>query len=299
MRFLLTGGCGVIGSHLCSLLISRGDEVVCIDNRSTGSIKNVEHLMNHPRFIFLNLNVATISSNGDNQYNCLIDEKKIDGIFHLASPTAPGDVCKLPEQTVAVNDAGTVKLMEFAKRKGAKLLFASSVKVLGDCPRVQPYIIGKREGERLCLENGFKIARLGSVYGPRMRVDDSRVIPVFITKSLKNETISVWNGGKQLDSFCYVDDIVKGLAKFMDSEHSGVIEFGSPIPTSIMSLAEIILGINGSKSEIITNENVLVVDECHKVPDISAARNYLRWQPETGLRVGITKTIEYYKEIMQ
>ena len=189
--------------------------------------------------------------------------------------------------------------MEFAKRKGAKLLFASSVKVLGDCPRVQPYIIGKREGEKLCLENGFKIARLGSVYGPNMRVDDSRVIPVFITKTLRNETISVWNGGRQLDSFCYVDDIVKGLAKFMDSEHSGVIELGNPVPTSIITLAEIILSINGSKSTVVTNENVLVVDECHKVPDISLARNYLRWQPETSLRVGITKTIEYYKEIMQ
>lgn len=299
MNYIVVGGCGFIGSHLCDGLIQQGDSVVCVDNRSTGQIENVAHLSSHRNFIFLNMNVASVCSNNNDVFSCFFTGRKIDGIFHLASPTAPKDVQRLQEETIAVNDYATQRLIEFAKRNDTKLLFASSVKVHGDCPRVQPYIKGKREGERLCLENRFKVARLGSVYGPRMRVDDSRVIPVFINKALRNETLSLWNGGTQLDSFCYVTDIVKGLIKFMESEHYGVIEFGSPKPTSIIELAKVVLSQNGSTSKIITTENVLVVDECHKVPDISIARNYLRWVPEISLQEGITKTTNYYKEIMQ
>lgn len=297
MNYICTGGAGFIGSHLCDALIERGDSVICVDNRSTGQIENVAHLMGHRNFMFLNLNVAAICSNGNDVFKCFITDKKIDGIFHLASPTAPKDVQRLPYETVAINDYATQRLIEFAKKNNAKFLFASSVKVLGDCPRVQPYIKGKREGERLCLENNLKVARLGSVYGPRMRVDDSRVIPVFINKSLRNETLSLWNGGAQLDSFCYVTDIVKGLIRFMESEHYGVIEFGSPAPTSIIELARVILSQNGSTSDIITSENILVVDECHKVPDISVAQNYLRWKPEISLQEGIAKTTQYYKNL--
>jgi UDP-glucuronate decarboxylase len=120
---------------------------------------------------------------------------------------------------------------------------------------------------------------------------------VFINKSLRNETLSLWNGGAQLDSFCYVTDIVDGLIRFMESEHYGVIEFGSPAPTSIIELARVILSQNGSTSDIITSENILVVDECHKVPDISVARNYLRWQPKISLQEGIAKTTQYYKTL--
>lgn len=299
MNYIVTGGAGFIGSHLCDALIQKGDRVVCVDNRSTGQIENVERLMKHERFVFLNLNVSEMVASGNNQYHCLMVGQKLDGIFHLASPTAPNDVQRLQDETIAVNDAATERLIRFAKANGAKFLFASSVKVHGDCPRVQPYIKGKRAGEKVCLENNVKVARLASVYGPRMRVDDSRVIPVFINKALRNETLSLWNGGAQLDSFCYVTDIVNALIRFMESEHYGVIEFGSPTAISIMELARVVLSQNGSTSGIMTSENILVVDECHKVPDISVAQNYLRWKPEISLQEGIAKTTEYYKEKMK
>lgn len=190
---------------------------------------------------------------------------------------------------------GTCKLLNLAERTGSKLLFVSSVKVCGECPRVTDYIFGKRMGEELCLNSGAKVARLASVYGPNMALDDSRVIPVFITKTLRKEPISLWNGGSQIDSFCYVDDIVRGLISFMDSRHIGVVEFGAPEGISIKQLSEKIMNQITSDIDVKTDEQILVVDECHKVVDITDAKKMLDWAPAISLDEGLSRTIEYFK----
>jgi nucleoside-diphosphate-sugar epimerase len=183
MKYLVTGGAGFIGSHLCDALIARNDEVVCLDNLLTGRASNVEHLK---EFYSFELVLGSVL-NGK-----VFD---VDGIFHLASPTAPADSNKYESETLGTNSIGTRRLTEMAKHNGAKFLFVSSVKVLGECPRVHAYIQGKRLGEQITLQRKGKIARLASVYGPRMRPDDSRVIPTFIARARRNDPLIVWNDG--------------------------------------------------------------------------------------------------------
>lgn len=282
MNILVAGGAGFIGSHLCARLLGDGHFVRCVDDLSTGDASNIGHLFDYPGFRFSNSGVA----------NCGWYDS--DAVFHLASPAAPGDINRLPVETLNSNVVGTAHLMRSVRT--SKFMFLSSMKVLGDCPRVAPYIHGKRYGEYLCLDSGAKVARLASVYGPRMRLDDSRVIPVFINKALAGEPLSVWNGGRQLDSFCYIDDMIEALVRFMDSDETGLIEFGHPEPVSIIDLARLIIELTGSDSEILTHENVLVVDECHKVPDLSVAKSKFGWSPQISLREGLEKTIRYVAE---
>lgn len=282
MNILVSGGAGFIGSHLCKRLLSDGHFVTCVDDLSTGDLSNIGHLFNEPGFRFSNSGVASCGWHD------------ADAVFHLASPAAPGDINRLPVETLNANVEGTAYLMRVTR--AAKFMFLSSMKVLGECPRVAPYIHGKRYGEYFCLETGAKVARLGSVYGPRMRLDDSRVIPVFIRKALAGEPLSVWNGGRQLDSFCYIDDMIEALVRFMDSDETGLVEFGHPEPVSIIDLARLIIELTDSDSEILTNENVLVVDECHKMPDLSAAKAKFGWSPQTSLKDGLEKTIKYVAE---
>jgi nucleoside-diphosphate-sugar epimerase len=284
MRYLVTGGAGFIGSHLCDALVDSGHDVTCLDSLLTGRMENVDHLMSNPLFSFVHASAC----------NGLVFN--VDGIFHLASPTAPVDSNKYEGETINVNSIGTRKLIQMAKRHRSKFLFASSVKVLGECNRVKAYIAAKRLGEKICIELGNKIgakvARLASVYGPRMRKDDSRVIPVFIDRATRGEPLSVWNGGTQVDSFCYVSDIVDGLIRFMESEEPGVVEFGYPNGVSIISLAHIIKRLTGSQSPIYKDEKIEVVEECHKVVNISAAMKILGWQPKVDLETGLLKMIE-------
>lgn len=274
-RVLVTGGAGFIGSHLCTKLVQKGYEVTCFDNFVTGSVSNINDLTR-------NTNFSLVDNGGE-----------FDEIYHLASPTDPASVNSNREMTVDINTNGTRKFIERAE----KFLFVSSVKVHGNCPRVQPYIHGKKEGERICKEYGAKIARLASVYGPNMAYNDSRVVPTFIRRCLNNEPISFWNGGLQVDSFCYVNDIVDALILFMESNETGVVEFGFPTGVSILELGKMIHYLTNSNSQTITHENVLVVDECHKVVDISAAREMFEWQPRVGLTEGLTKTIGHMSRI--
>lgn len=290
-RILVTGGAGFIGSHLCEKLLIKGYKILCLDNLVTGSMNNIKSLSNRfpYTFEFLNADLMLDLNFKDN----------INEIYHLASPTAPADVKKNEITTLFVNSSVTESLLKYSDEHNCKFLFVSSVKVLGDCTRVESYIHGKRTGEFLCRrerKTKSKVARLGSVYGPNMATTDSRVIPVFIQKCLKGEEISLWNGGTQQDSFCYVDDIVDGLIGFMESDYSGLIEFGNPEAISIMDLAKIILRYTGDKSSIKTTENVLVVDECHKVPDISKAIELLKWKPNISLHSGLLRTINYFSE---
>ena len=206
----------------------------------------------------------------------------------MASPTAPEDSNKYSEMTVTVNSKATEALLKMDK----PLLFTSSMKVYDFCPRMVAYIEGKQLGEALCLKHFAKIARLASVYGPRMRNGDSRVIPNFISKAFKNETLSAWNGGEQFDSFCYVSDIVSGLYTFMTQvSKRGVFEFGNPRGVKIIDLAKMIIQLTGSKSKIKTTERQIVTDGCHFMPNITGAREILQWKPTIGLEDGLRLTI--------
>jgi UDP-glucuronate decarboxylase len=279
-KILVTGGAGFLGSHLCDALVSKGNQVICFDTLATGSIENISHLINRQGFSF----VETLSWN----------IPYFDQVYHLASPTAPAMIQKFPEMTYQVNDMGTRKLLSVINNP-RKLLFTSTVKVHGDCERVAPYILGKRAGEKIVVANGGKVARLANTYGPRMALDDSRVIPVFISRALQGETLSLWNGGRQVDSFCYVSDVIDGLISFMDSPEKGVIEFGAERGTTIIDLARLILELTHSDSTLFTGENITVVDECHKVANLTRAKTLLDWKPQVPLQNGLLRTIEYVR----
>lgn len=278
MNVLVTGGAGFLGSHLCDALVEGGHDVWCLDNFVTSDITNVTS------------HVHLIVDNVDGQ----ADLPVVDWLFHLASPTAPEDIQKFYGTCMSANIDGTKRLINHVRECGGKLLFMSSMKVYGDCQRVQEYISSKRIGETMCTDH--KIARLANAYGPRMREKDSRVIPTFITRALRDEPLSLWNGGRQLDSFCYVSDIIRGLIKFMESELTGVIELGSHIPTSIFELATEILHMTNSKSQLRYDEEVTVAQECHTLANLDRAMNELGWVPEVTLFNGLSKTIKYFEE---
>lgn len=304
MRFIVTGACGFLGSHLCERLIRyHGHEVIGIDNGIIGKECNVSKIVGNPLFRLEWMDVCHD-----------FDVGKVDGIFHLASPTAPAETYKHSEMTLNVNTKATINLLSLAEKHSAKFLFASSVKVHDRVNFGATYIQGKILGEKFCEASGFsKVARMGNVYGPKMAHDDSRVIPTFCRNIRDNKPLAVWGDGSQIDSFCYVDDIIHALIKLMDSDYTGVFELGSPQPITIHSLAVETIAALDSKSPIIFEQpggaSVVVCNNApyannrtcaalngkmRKVPDISLARNYLRWQPTTPLSDGIKKTFEYY-----
>jgi nucleoside-diphosphate-sugar epimerase len=222
MRYLVTGACGFIGSHLCDALITAGHTVVAVDSGVIGKQRNVEHLLCHPNF---KLDYRDVCDPFDFDY--------VDGIFHLASPTAPAETYKHPEMTLKVNSDSTWWLLEAAEKQKAKFLFASSIKVNDRQTFGSTYIQGKILGEKFCYESQFaKVARMGNVYGPRMAADDSRVIPTFIRNIINGKPLNVWGDGSQVDSFCYVDDVIKALVNScfptMKGSWSSVIRRGSP-----------------------------------------------------------------------
>jgi nucleoside-diphosphate-sugar epimerase len=306
MRYLVTGGLGFLGSHLCEVLLAGGDEVVCMDNGIIGREQNVQHLLDNERFTL------------DYQDVCHgFDCGAVDGIYHLASPTAPAETYKHKDMTMAVNTNAVLRVIEIAAKYKAKLLFASSIKVHDKVNFGSTYIQGKILGEKFCAEAGFpKVARMGNVYGPRMAVDDSRVIPTFCRNIRDGKPLVVWGDGEQVDSFCYVSDAVRALVSFMDSQHNGVIEIGSPYPITIHALAVAAIravGIDvpirmdqpGGASVMVCNNlaysnnrtDAALKDKSRKVPDIGKATKFLGWSPTVGLGDGIRHTFEYYKSI--
>ncbi len=278
MKVLVTGGAGVIGSHLCDALIYRGDDVLCIDNLVTGRRDNVDHLLTNDRFKFIDCNILR---------NPLYPGPSIETlgcIFHLASITDPSKCKDRVSDTLEANIQGTINLLKLAEDHKIPLLFASSVRVLDsvtDC-----YREGKRVGELLCNQYNQKIARMGNTYGPRMDKNDGRVIPTFIRRALNNEIIEIWGDGMQEDSFCYVKDIVDGLIKFMDSRYIGVIEFGSRELISILDLARLILGIVNSSSPI-RFKKVSMRDSFRGIANNTKANRLLGWTPRTALWDGL------------
>ncbi len=309
MKAIVTGGAGFLGSHLCDLLLAKGYEVACVDNLITGSAKNIEHI-DSDMFSYVRHDVT----------KPFYVDYKIDFIFHLASPASPIDYLELPIQTLKVGALGTYNMLGLAKEKGARFLLASTSEVYGD-PLVNPqkeeywgnvnpigprgvYDEAKRYAEAITMAyhryHGIdtRIVRIFNTYGPRMRLNDGRVVPNFIGQALRGEDITVYGDGSQTRSFCYVSDEIDGIYRLMMSDYVLPVNVGNPEEHTILEFAKIILGITGSGSEIVFKE-LPVDDPKQRRPDITKARKLLGWEPEVALETGLKETIRYYQEIMK
>jgi UDP-glucuronate decarboxylase len=308
-RVLVTGGAGFIGSHLCRRLLERGDEVLCVDNFYTGTRRNVHSLLSNPRFELVRHDV------------CFSLYVEVDEIFNLACPASPIHYQLDPVQTTKTSVHGAINMLGLAKRVKAKILQASTSEVYGD-PEVHPQTedywghvnpIGARscydEGKR-CAETLFfdylrqhklriKVARIFNTYGPRMHPSDGRVVSNFIMQALQNQDITVYGDGDQTRSFCYVDDLVDGLVRLMESgDHmTGPINLGNPEEFTIRQLAETVIGLTGSKSKIV-HHPLPEDDPKQRRPNISKAQEALGWRPRIPLREGLKTTIEYFESLV-
>jgi len=306
---LVTGGAGFIGSHLCSKLIENNCFVYCVDNLSTGSKKNINHLLSFENFKFI-----------EHDITCSFDyDKKINEIYNLACPASPIHYQKDPIKTIKTNVLGSINMLDFAQKIKAKILQASTSEVYGDPlqhPQVESYFgnvnpIGVRscydEGKR-CAETLFfdyfrqknlniKVARIFNTYGPKMQFDDGRVVSNFIVQCLLNEAITIYGNGSQTRSFCYVDDMVDGLIKLMNTSKSvtGPLNLGNTGEISIKDLSSIIVEITKSKSSI-RFLNLPQDDPKQRKPNIDLAYKEILWLPKVGIYEGLTKTIKYFKE---
>ena len=309
MKTIITGGAGFLGSHLCDLLLEKGHEVICIDNLVTGNTRNIEHIQSD-RFTYLKHDITKPIYFGD----------KIDYIFHLASPASPIDYLELPIQTLKVGALGTYNLLGLAKEKGARFFLASTSEVYGD-PLVNPqteeywgnvnpigprgvYDEAKRYAEAITMayhryhKVDTRIVRIFNTYGPRMRINDGRVVPNFIGQALRGEDITVYGDGSQTRSFCYVSDEVEGLYRLMMSDYSLPVNIGNPEEHTILEFARIILGMIGGRSKIIFKD-LPVDDPKQRRPDIGKARELLGWEPKVGLEDGLSETIGYFRSILK
>ncbi len=308
-RVLITGGAGFLGSHLCDKFLSEGFDVVCMDNLITGSMDNVSHLIGNPKFKFIFYDVTDyIHVPGD-----------LDLILHFASPASPIDYLKLPIQTLKVGSLGTHKVLGLAKAKKATFLLASTSEVYGD-PDIHPqsetywgnvnpvgprgvYDEAKRFAEAMTMayhsyhKVETRIVRIFNTYGERMRLQDGRAIPNFITQALHGEDLTVYGDGTQTRSVCYVSDLVDGLFRLSQSKYYLPVNIGNPEEISMVDLAKEIIELTGSKSKIIFKE--LPVDDPRvRKPDITLAKKELNWQPLISRREGLIKTIDYFKKFI-
>ncbi len=302
-RVLITGGAGFLGSHLCDKFIAEGYDVICMDNFITGSPDNIAHLIGHPRFEFIQHDVT----------NYIYVAGQLDLILHFASPASPIDYLKLPIQTLKVGSLGTHKTLGLAKAKNARFLLASTSETYGD-PLIHPqpetywgnvnpvgqrgvYDEAKRFAEAMTMayhrfhEVDTRIVRIFNTYGPRMRIDDGRAIPTFIAQALNNEPVTVFGSGNQTRSVCYVDDLVEGIYRLALSSEIDPVNIGNPDELSMRELAENIIEITNSKSEIIHKE---LPEDDPKVrqPDITRARTLLGWEPKVSRMDGLRITVD-------
>ena len=309
-RILVTGGAGFLGSNLCEKLLSLDHEVICLDNFFTGKKENIVHLMDNPFFELVRHDVTM-------PYFIEVDE-----IYNLACPASPIQYQFNAIKTIKTSVMGAINMLGLAKRIKAKILQASTSEVYGD-PEVHPQKeeywgnvnpIGTRscydEGKR-CAESLFfnyhrqnnvriKVLRIFNTYGPKMDQNDGRVISNFIIQALKNENISIYGDGSQTRSFCYMDDLLDGMIKFMDSkeELNGPVNMGNPVEFTIKELAELVIKLTGSKSKLIYSP-LPEDDPLQRQPDISLARKELNWEPKVPLEEGLVKTIEYFESVIK
>jgi len=305
-RVLVTGGAGFLGSHLCDSLIAGGNDVLCLDNLFTGSKENVRHLIGHPHFEFIRHDII---------HPIFLE---VDEIYNLACPASPVHYQFNPIKTIKTSVMGVINILGLAKRVKAKVLQASTSEVYGD-PEVHPqhesywgrvnpigirscYDEGKRAAECLMMDyhrqNGvlIKIIRIFNTYGPRMAINDGRVVSNFIIQALKGEDITVYGCGSQTRSFCYVDDLIDGILRMMatSDETIGPINIGNPSEFTVLELAEKIVSLTSSSSMIIFRP-LPQDDPTQRCPDISKARSVLNWEPKESLDDGIRKTVDYFK----
>jgi dTDP-glucose 4,6-dehydratase len=300
---LVTGGAGFLGSHLCEELIARGNRVVCVDNLETGSLANIEHIRDPERFLHVGVDII-------DPY--FIDEP-IDFVYHLASPASPIDYLRLPLHTLKVGSYGTHHTLGLAKAKRARFLIASTSEVYGDPlehPQAESYWghvnpIGprgvydeaKRYAEALTMayhrQQGVDtaIVRIFNTYGSRMRPHDGRAIPTFLRQALANRPITVFGDGSQTRSFCYVDDLIRGIIALAESGYHNPVNIGNPDEFTLLELAETVKEVTGSSSEIVY-EALPVDDPKQRKPDITLARDLLGWEPTVTLKEGLQRTIE-------
>lgn len=306
-RILITGGAGFLGSHLCDKFIKHGFAVVCMDNLITGSTDNIAHLLGNPNFTFIHHDVT----------NYMYLEGDLDYILHFASPASPIDYLKFPIQTLKVGSLGTHKALGLAKAKNARFLLASTSEVYGD-PLVHPqqesywgnvnpvgsrgvYDEAKRFAEAMTMAyhrfHGVetRIVRIFNTYGPKMRIEDGRAIPAFMSQALNNEPVTVFGDGSQTRSVCYVDDLVEGIYRLLLSDENNPVNIGNPDEISMLELAKEIIEITNSKSEIIFKE-LPEDDPKIRQPDITRAKELLQWQPSIDRKEGLVKTMEYFKK---
>ncbi len=305
-KYLITGGAGFIGSHLCEYFLNQGHQVLCMDNYSTGANENIGAFLKNPRFRFIDHNVSRY----------IEVPEPLDFVLHFASPASPVDYLELPIPTLKVGALGTHNSLGLAKEKGATYLLASTSEVYGD-PLVRPqseeywgnvnpigprgvYDEAKRFAEAITMayhrfhQLDTRIVRIFNTYGPRMRIRDGRVVPNFIMQALKGNPLTVYGQGQQTRSFQYVDDLVAGLDKLLKSDHHLPVNLGNPYEMTVLEFAKKIIEMTQSKSEIVYKP--LPEDDPQvRQPDITKARSILGWEPKVRLEEGLVKTIEYFR----
>jgi dTDP-glucose 4,6-dehydratase len=309
-RVLITGGAGFLGSHLCERFLEEGYEVICMDNLITGDIDNVAHLFSNPDFHFEDRDVT--------EYIHVVGD--LDAILHFASPASPIDYLELPIQTLKVGSLGTHKALGLARAKGAKFLLASTSECYGD-PLIHPqsedywgtvnpvgargvYDEAKRFAEAMTMAyqryHGVetRIVRIFNTYGPRMRLNDGRVLPAFMPQALRGESLTVFGDGSQTRSFCYVDDLVEGIYRLLNSSELLPTNIGNPNEMTILEFAKEVIDITGSGSDIVFKP---LPEDDPKVrqPDITKARRVLGWEPKVPLRQGLERALASFKERLE
>ena len=308
-KILVTGGSGFLGSHLCEKLLSHGNEVICVDNYFTGSKANVKHLMDNSKFEVIRHDIT---------FPLYLE---VDEIYNLACPASPRHYQSDPVQTIKTSVHGAINMLGLAKRLGAKIFQASTSEVYGD-PEIHPqhelywgkvnpigirscYDEGKRCAETLFFDYNrqhnvkVKVARIFNTYGPRMHPNDGRVVSNFIVQALQNNDITVYGDGSQIRSFCYVDDLIEGFQTFMNSRNDfyGPINLGNPSEFTILELAEKIISLTNSKSNIVF-KSLPDDDPKKRQPDIALAKEKLQWEPKIELMDGLKRTIEYFNSCL-
>ena len=308
-RILVTGGAGFLGSHLCERLLGRGHDILCVDNYFTGRKDNIAHLLHEPHFEAMRHDIT---------FPLYIE---VDEIYNLACPASPIHYQFDPVQTTKTSVIGAINMLGLAKRVKARILQASTSEVYGD-PTLHPQQESYRGnvnpiGPRACYDEGkrcaetlffdyhrqhnvrIRVVRIFNTYGPRMHPNDGRVVSNFIVQALKNEPITLYGDGSQTRAFCYVDDLIEGFLRMMDAPDTatGPINLGNPVETSVAELASLIIDLTGSRSKI-THKPLPVDDPIQRCPDISQAREVLKWEPRTPLKPGLERTIAYFEKLL-
>jgi dTDP-glucose 4,6-dehydratase len=307
-RVLITGAAGFLGSHLCDRFIAEGMEVVGMDNLITGNMENLEHLMGNPMFTYYNNDVS----------NFVQVPGELDYILHFASPASPIDYLKIPIQTLKVSSLGTHNLLGLALNKNARILVASTSEVYGD-PLIHPqteeywgnvnpvgprgvYDEAKRFMEAMTMAyhtyHGLetRIVRIFNTYGPRMRLNDGRVLPAFIGQALRGEDLTIFGDGSQTRSFCYVDDLIEGIYRLLMSDHTEPVNIGNPHEITISDFAEEIIKLTATTQKVVY-QPLPVNDPMQRQPDISKAKEVLDWEPKVMRADGLEKTYEWFKNL--